>query len=153
MKKKKTHIPTRLNILFFVVFLLFSSLIVQLGVVQIVQGEDYRKKMERTVNRVARVDSPRGLFFDRNGQVLVSNEYVATLTFTNRNTPNAELIEIARRLNDFIDVDTSKVTERDKKDFWIITNPEEANELITNEEKKRIRRYGTIPASTRENYR
>lgn len=132
--KKKIHIPTRLNVLFFAIFLLFSALIIELGVVQIVKGEQYQKKMEQTVNRIAKVDSPRGIFFDRYGNIIVSNEYVATVTFTNRNNSNEELIAVARKLNEFIDIDTSKVTERDMKDYWIITHRAEANELVTKEE-------------------
>ena len=34
--------------LFFVVFLLFSVLILRLGVVQIVYGDDYKREIERT---------------------------------------------------------------------------------------------------------
>ena len=41
MKKKKSHIPFRLNLLFFIVFLLFASLIVRLGYLQIVKGEEF----------------------------------------------------------------------------------------------------------------
>lgn len=42
--KEKTHVPFRLNVLFFCVFLMFSAVIVRLGYVQIVRGEEYKMK-------------------------------------------------------------------------------------------------------------
>ena len=42
-KKKKTHIPFRLNVLFFIVFLLFSAIIIQLGKVQIIRRRNVSK--------------------------------------------------------------------------------------------------------------
>ena len=47
IEKKKTHIPFRLNVLFFIVFLLFSAIIIQLGKVQIIDGETYRNEVNK----------------------------------------------------------------------------------------------------------
>ncbi|MFO7342767.1 MAG: hypothetical protein C0P66_010270, partial [Bacillaceae bacterium] len=47
-KKKKNFLFIRINILFLAVFLLFSLLILRLGVVQIVEGKEYKKQVERT---------------------------------------------------------------------------------------------------------
>jgi penicillin-binding protein A len=135
-KKKKAHMPVRLNILFFVVFLLFSALILRLGVVQIVQGEEYQKKLDRTVNMTSKqLDAPRGLMYDRFGNVVVANELVFTVTYTSSAiTTNNEKIRVAKRLNDFIDVDPSRITARDKKDYWLLTRPDDARALVTREE-------------------
>nr|WP_269757966.1 hypothetical protein [Thalassobacillus sp. C254] len=73
--------------------------------------------------------------YDRHGNVAVNNELVLSLTYTNRpGVSNEERIEVAERLSEFIEVDTDKVTDRDLRDFWLITNDEEAQELITPEE-------------------
>ena len=58
-KKKKKHVSFRFNMLFFVVFLLFSLLILRLGVVQIVYGEDYKREIERTVDVTVNNPVPR----------------------------------------------------------------------------------------------
>lgn len=137
-KKKKTHMPVRLNILFFVVFLLFSALILRLGVVQIVQGEEYQEKLDQTVNIIAKSDAPRGIMYDRFGHVVIDNELVLSVTYTSRNTPNGEKLRVAARLNDFIDVDPDNITERDMKDYWIFTRSEEAHALVTREEMKEL---------------
>ncbi|OIJ16735.1 hypothetical protein BKP37_05785 [Anaerobacillus alkalilacustris] len=137
-RKKKTHMPVRLNILFFVVFLLFSALILRLGVVQIVQGEEYQRKLERTVNVIAKNEAPRGVMYDRFGHTVVENKLVLMVTYTNANVSNEEKLRVAERLNELIDVDTNKVTERDMKDYWIITNREEANNLVTRDEMREL---------------
>ena len=45
-KTKKDKVTFRLNALFFCVFLLFSTIILQLGKVQIVDGEAYKNIVE-----------------------------------------------------------------------------------------------------------
>ncbi|MER1973629.1 MAG: hypothetical protein ABS880_07660, partial [Psychrobacter alimentarius] len=44
--KKRSHIPFRLNLLFFVVFLLFATLILRLGYLQIVKGEEFETQVQ-----------------------------------------------------------------------------------------------------------
>lgn len=135
--RKKKHIPFRLNILFFVVFLLFSSLILRLGVVQIVYGEDYRRELERTEDITVSKPVPRGKIYDRSGKTVVDNTPVNTITYTRfQGTKTEEMLEIAETLAKLIDKETNKVTERDKKDFWIMKNPEKAAQKITEKEKK-----------------
>ncbi|WP_100398338.1 peptidoglycan D,D-transpeptidase FtsI family protein [Bacillus sp. FJAT-44742] len=135
LKQKKNHVPYRLNVLFFGVFILFSALILRLGFVQIVEGENYIRDLEGTNSASARIDAPRGLMYDRHGNIAVNNELVLSLTYTNRpGVSNEERIEVAERLSEFIEVDIDKVTDRDLRDFWLITNEEEAQELITPEE-------------------
>ena len=59
-KKKRGQIPLRLNVLFLFVFILFSFLILQLGVVQILNGEEARKRVNETENTTASIAVPRG---------------------------------------------------------------------------------------------
>ncbi|MCA0985931.1 peptidoglycan D,D-transpeptidase FtsI family protein [Guptibacillus algicola] len=132
---KKSHVPFRLNILFLCVFLLFSALVLRLGVIQIVQGEDFERLTEQTENVTAKSSAPRGKMFDRYGRVLVDNEPTFTLTYIRtQNTKSKERLEVARKLATFIDVDTDKVTERDLKDYWILTKPEKAKEKLSDKE-------------------
>ncbi len=43
---RKSHVPFRLNFLFFIIFALFVSLIVQLGYLQIVNGENIEQQLK-----------------------------------------------------------------------------------------------------------
>jgi cell division protein FtsI/penicillin-binding protein 2 len=144
-KKKKTHVPFRLNFLFFVVFLLFAALIMRLGVVQIVYGEDYQKEVNRTENMQVSVSVPRGVIYDREHRVIVDNEAKNAITYTRpKGTKPEEMLELAITLANLIDQDTEryeKITERDFKDYWILTRPDDALAKLTSEEKKKKEAY------------
>ncbi|MGY3313590.1 cell division protein FtsI/penicillin-binding protein 2 [Peribacillus simplex] len=138
-KKKKTHVPFRLNILFFLVFVLFSVLILRLGVVQIVYGDDYRREIEKTEEVTVNNSVPRGKMYDRNLKLMVDNQPLDAITYTRKQgTKQTEMVETAEKLAKLIDKDTNKVTERDKKDFWILKNPKLAAKKITDKERKKV---------------
>ena len=137
IKKKKSHVPFRLNMLFFAVFLLFSALILRLGVVQIVHGEKFQKEVEKTENEIVNLPVPRGKIYDKNGNVIVDNKALNAITYTRaRGTKQEEVLEVAETLARFIEMKTDKVTERDLKDFWMLKNPDEAKALVEQEMKK-----------------
>lgn len=138
-KKKKTHVPFRLNMLFFVVFLLFSILVLRLGIVQIVYGDDYSRELERTEDVTVNNPVPRGKILDRTLKTVVDNNPVDAITYTRyQGTTTEEMLDTAQKLAAFIQMDTKKITERDKKDFWILMNPEEAEALITDDDRKKV---------------
>ncbi|GAE33446.1 cell division protein FtsI [Halalkalibacter akibai JCM 9157] len=140
-KKKKHHVPLRLNVLFFAVFILFSALILRLGMVQIVEGEEFVKELGRTSSTTARIDAPRGLMYDRYGNVAVDNEVEFSVTYTNpsRTTNSQSILQLARELEELIDVDTERITERDKRDYILLQmTQEERYELVSKEERKEI---------------
>lgn len=138
-RKKKKQIPFRLNMLFFAVFLLFSVLILRLGIVQIVYGEDYKREVERTEDITVNNPVPRGKMFDRNGQVIVDNTPKNAITYTNFGADQKEMLDVAERLAALIEVKPDKVQERDKKDFWIIKHPDRAEEKVSEKERKKLK--------------
>ncbi|WLR49849.1 penicillin-binding protein 2 [Bacillus tianshenii] len=134
-KKNKSHIPFRLNILFFIVFMIFSSIILRLGVVQIVEGETYKNEIERTENVIVNTPVPRGKMYDRNNQVIVDNEPLNTITYTRmKGTSVEDTLKVARKLAAYIEKSPEHVTERDKKDYWMLTHPDEAKALLSEKE-------------------
>ncbi|MFB4164749.1 peptidoglycan D,D-transpeptidase FtsI family protein [Alteribacillus sp. JSM 102045] len=141
-KGGKNRIPFRLNLLFFAVFILFSALILRLGFIQIVQGDEFERELEQTSSETARIDAPRGLMYDRNGELVVDNELVLSLTYTNKqNVSDDDRIHIATELSKLIEVDEDELEnlpERDQKDYWLVTHPEEANNLLTQEDRNSI---------------
>jgi penicillin-binding protein A len=138
-KKKKTHVPFRLNMLFFAVFVLFSMLILRLGIVQIVYGEDFKREIERTEDVTVNNPVPRGKMYDRNMKTIVDNTPSKAITYTkNQGTETKEMLMVAERLAKLISKDSEddlkKVRERDKKDYWILKNEELARGKIKEEE-------------------
>ena len=139
-KKKKTHVPFRLNMLFFVIFLLFSVLILRLGIVQIVYGDNYSRELERTEDVTVNNPVPRGKILDRTLKTVVDNNPVDAITYTRyQGTTTEEMLETAEKLATFIEKKTNKITERDKKDFWILKNPDKAEALITDEDREKVK--------------
>lgn len=139
-KKKRSRIPFRLNVIFFVVFILFSILVIQLGVVQILQGEEYQAEIDRTIKDTSKSPVPRGKMYDRNGKVIVDNEPLYAITYTPPKRAQAEdKLEMAEKLKDFIKVDEQqikKITERNKKEYWYLKNKEEVFSRLTKAEKE-----------------
>lgn len=138
-KITKPHLSVRLNILFFLVFILFSALILRLGIVQIVQGEGFQEQLERTVNVSQPVEAPRGLIYDRQGNLLVDNELQFTVTYTNRNTSQDEMIETASKLNELMSmsIEAEEIGDRflrDRQEFWALLNEDEYLDILSVEE-------------------
>ncbi|MBT2638274.1 penicillin-binding protein 2 [Bacillus sp. ISL-39] len=116
--------------MFFSVFILFSLLVLRLGIVQIVHGEDYKREINRKEDVTVNNPVPRGKMIDRNHKVIVDNKPLNAITYTNDGDSQKEMLEVAAKLARIIDKDTDKVRERDMKDFWMIKFPEEAKKLI-----------------------
>lgn len=143
-KKKRAQLPFRLNILFFSVFLLFSVLIIQLGVVQILNGEAYQSEIDRTEQETIQTPSPRGKMYDRYHNVIVDNKPLYAITYTPPKGIQAEgRLELAEKLLDFItmadeDGELPKLTSRNKQEYWYLNNTEKAMDELTDKEKKEL---------------
>ncbi|MCU5707834.1 penicillin-binding protein 2 [Bacillus wiedmannii] len=137
-KKSGRAIPTRLNILFLCVFLLFSAMIIQLGKVQIFDGETYKNEVEKGENATVSLSVPRGKIFDREGNPVVDNTSLRTITYTKmKGVKSEDILKTARQLADIIEMpqeDIAKLTETDKKDFWMQLNPKLAENLVSKKE-------------------
>jgi cell division protein FtsI/penicillin-binding protein 2 len=141
--KKKSHLSFRLNVLFFVVFLLFSGLILRLGFVQIVQGNEFVSQLENTSNSTARIDAPRGVMLDRYGNVVVNNQLEFSVTYTNPSqlTKAEKMLDIARTLQPMLDMDgeIDRITARDRRDYLLLNmSQDERYELVSKEERRGI---------------
>lgn len=119
---------------------MFSAVIVRLGYVQIVRGEEYKNEVEKKENSTISNPVPRGKIFDRYGRAVVDNDPVRTITFTKMKGSTAEdRLETAKKLADLIEVPTDKLTDRDKKDFWLSMHKEEAKAKITKKDREELK--------------
>nr|WP_154982511.1 penicillin-binding protein 2 [Bacillus paranthracis] len=133
----------RLNILFLCVFILFSAMIIQLGKVQIIDGETYKNEVEKRENATVSLSVPRGKIFDREGNPVVDNKSLRTITYTKmKGVKSEEILKTARQLADIIEIpqeDIDKLTETDKKDFWMQLNPKLTEKLVSKKEINKFR--------------
>lgn len=142
--KKKSHIPFRLNLLFFTVFLLFAALILRLGYLQIVQGEEFETQVQRTETTLATGTVPRGEIYDSQYRKLVGNNPLQAITYTRGKGVSAkDMATLASKLAKFIDIPHTTQLEIDKKfelskrdlqDFWIAINEENLNKRLSKKE-------------------
>lgn len=136
-KDNHSHIPFRLNLLFFIVFILFVTLIGRLAYLQIIKGEEYKAEVERTESTVVRGNVPRGEIYDAKLRPLVANEAKNTIKYTRGSNTKAEnMVRVAKDLSKLIEIDHSSpfetkksdLTIRDLKDYFYATNVEEVKE-------------------------
>ena len=71
---RRSHVPFRLNFLFFIIFTLFVALIARLGYLQIVNGEAMEAKVKSSSTLTIQTSSPRGMIYDSTGKPLVTNQ-------------------------------------------------------------------------------
>lgn len=151
-KKKREQLPFRINLLFFIIFLMFSVLIVQLGIVQILNGEAYQEEIDKTIKDVTKIPVPRGKILDRNYEVIVDNKPLYAITYTPPKRVQAEdKLKVAEELAKLISMDSEEdlkgITLRNKKEYWYLKNTEEAVSRLTAEEKAELdnaEQYQTI---------
>lgn len=129
----------RMNILFFMVFILFSILILRLGVVQILKGESYAAQADNTEVKAINLSVPRGKIYDKNHKLVVYNIPEKAITYTPPKNPQpGELLELAKKLDTFLSMnnkDIDKVTDRDMKDIWLLLHNNGENFITKKEEK------------------
>ncbi|HAQ6481455.1 TPA: penicillin-binding protein 2 [Enterococcus faecium] len=113
---RRSHVPFRLNFLFFIIFTLFVALIARLGYLQIVNGEEMEARVKSTSTITVQESTPRGMIYDSTGKALVTNKANQAITYTRGTQVTAkDLLEIATKLNSLIDVPVDEnLTDRDR---------------------------------------
>lgn len=137
-KKNRSHIPRRLNLLFFITFLAFTALFVRLGYLQLYQGEMITNMVQRTESTLSTGSVPRGVIYDSQGRVLVGNQPELAILYTRDRASRVapiDIVSVARELASLIDIPVQDLTERDKKDYFIVVNMDEINSRLTSDQK------------------
>ncbi|MEK4841156.1 penicillin-binding protein [Bacillus thuringiensis] len=141
---QKNKVFIRLNILFLCIFLSFSAIIIRLGKVQIVDGEGYKNVVEKQENATVSIPVPRGQIFDREGENVVNNTAVRTISYTKgKDITSEEILKIAKKLSKILEIpeeDINRLTETDKKDYWMQLNKEKTKKKITKKDEENLRK-------------
>ena len=118
--REDNFIPRRLNILFFIVILLFSVLIARLAYMQIINRDFYTQKLAKASQKRVTKSSVRGQIYDAKGQALVENQVVQVVSFTRSNRLTAgEIKAIAQQLLQYVSVSEVQLSQRDKADYYL----------------------------------
>src|SRR5699024_9408791 len=121
-RKKSAQLPFRLNLLFFIIFVLFTALITQLGTVQILNGQKYQDEVYSTVKDTIKIPVPRGNIYDRNHKVVVDNKALYAITYIPPKGVQAEeKLKVAQDLSKFMTMyDKKKKKNKIKKIIYNI---------------------------------
>jgi len=100
----------RIVILRVTVLLVFFGLVVQLWYLQVVQGQKYLLQSDRNRFRLVSIDAPRGIIYDRHGNILVRNKPSFTVTIVPADLPDdeAEQEAVLARLSALLDIPVSR---------------------------------------------
>ena len=139
-KDIKEEIEKRYNILTFIIVLALLILVTSLFLVQVIGKEKYENTLKNLTKKIIYGETaPRGRIYDRNGKLIVDNVPSKVIYYKKPSgiTTKKE-IKIAYKLGEMIDLDASKLTDYDFKNFWIKNHAEEANKKIKDEEWQKL---------------
>ncbi len=116
----KSHIPFRLNFLFFIVFLLFAALIGQLAYLQVDYGQKFRTEVNSANNTTATANVQRGSVYDSAGRVLVGNKSHQAIQYTKGlNVASTKMYSVATKLSEYLAIPTNTLTDRNLADYYL----------------------------------
>lgn len=142
--KKKLNlnkmIANRLRILIAILVVLAGLLIYRLYTVQIVQADHFADLLEKYQTPPVTMSSMRGEFTDRNGEVLVSNKTLNSITYfpVGKALKSQERWDLAYHYAETFPVD-HKLKKNDLIDLWLFLN-DNGDGLITDEDRAAIDR-------------
>lgn len=121
MRKFNSHsIPTRLNLLFAIVILLFMTIIGRLLYMQVVNKDFYEARLASASQTRVTTGSARGEIYDAAGKPLVENTVKQVVAFTRSNRMTAaDLKDISTKLLTYVTVSSPDLTERQIADYYL----------------------------------
>ena len=132
----KEIIEKRFNILIGIIICIFSIVAFRLFTVQLIQNEKYTElALENATNIVDGPSAPRGRIYDRNYNIIVDNIPVKTIYYKKiKGTTVKEEIDLAYKVAEIIELDYSKLSETNLKEFWLAKYEKEAEKKIKKNE-------------------
>lgn len=122
-----------LKILLILLFLIIS---IRLFKLQIIDYNTYQEKLTTATEKtVLGSSAPRGRIYDRNYNLLVDNVATKTIYYKKENNiTTKEEIALAYKVADILEIDYQKLSTKQLKNFYYVTNKEECLKLIKDDE-------------------
>lgn len=137
----KKYIDRRIAFLCIIVVISFIAISFKLFEIMITKSNYYKSELSKlTYDKVEGSVSPRGRIYDRNYNLLVDNKAIRVIYYRKpKKIKKVEEIALARKLLRYIDLDISKLSEINLKEFYIIDQEQKAKEKITDEEWEKLK--------------
>lgn len=138
-----TIIANRLNSLFFLVVFLLTILLFRLAQMQLVNKDFYLDMLNKTQTYTVKTAHPRGQIYDAQGRPLAQNTIKEVVAFTRTNTQTAQdLKDLAKTLGELVVLTETKVTRREKIDYYLADPDTYAQVVEGLSDDKRYDKFG-----------
>jgi penicillin-binding protein 2 len=107
--EERSRLTIRLSVLQYLIAMIFSALAVGFWVLQVAQHAKYAELAENNNQRTLALRAPRGVVFDRNGQVLVENRHSFSISIVREHTK--DLNRTIRLLSEVLDIKEARIRE------------------------------------------
>ena len=107
--EERRRVGARLTVLQYLITAMFSLLAASFWALQVVQHARYEELAENNHQRTLPLRAPRGIVFDRNGQVLVENRHSYSISILREHTK--DLNRTIHLLANVLDLEESRVRE------------------------------------------
>jgi len=140
IKNKKRKENIKFSILEWTIIFLFIIISGSLFKIMIIDNEYYQKELANLTEVIVYgQSSPRGRIYDRNYNVLVDNKAVPIIYYKKPDDITvSEEIKLAYHISNYINIDNSKLSLTNLKEFWIADNPSLAKGKITDDEWNKL---------------
>ena len=137
----KKYIDRRIAFLCIIVVISFIAISFKLFEIMVTKSNYFKSELSKlTYDKVEGSVSPRGRIYDRNYNLLVDNKAIRVIYYRkSKKIKKDEEIALARKLLKYIDLDISKLSEINLKEFYIIDQEQKAKEKITDEEWEKLK--------------
>ena len=139
MKTKKNELLNRkINNIRKIILFIMLFLIIYFLYITIYKKEYYESRLNTIINTsYISKSAPRGRIYDRNYNLIVDNKLMPTISYLMpKKASSKDLVVVSRKLADLINVDYSKLTLKNLKDFYMAFN--NTDYLISDEEWKQL---------------
>src|SRR4051812_28977696 len=109
IQEERGKVTARLTVLQYVVIVVFSALTVGFWTLQVAQHAKFAEMAENNNQRTLPLRAPRGVVFDRDGQVLVENRHSYSISVVREHTK--DLNRTIRLLAQVLDLREARVRE------------------------------------------
>ena len=133
-------INKRVIVFLIITLVLFFIVLVKLINVMVIEKDKYEKELDiLTYSRVLGTSSPRGRIYDRNYNIIVDNKSLKTITYQKiKGTSNLEMVEVAKKVVNHLNLDYDKLTKRSKKEYLCVIDKKYCDSLVTQKEIDKV---------------
>ncbi len=132
----KDIIEKRYTFLIILIVISFSLIILRLFSLQVLKVNEYKIELAASVETtIESTSAPRGRIYDRNYNLLVDNEAIKTIYYKKMsNIKTSEELELSYTISQIIELDYSKLSDYNLKNYWYLSNEDEGKNKITDKE-------------------